>query len=207
MTSPRHSCWTAVRRWVSTAAGSSSWNWLVRTRFRQAMTFARERHGFFVFTGNTRHRVEVQCLKDFEDPRFVPPSTAGLHDGRVHPTRRAAAPSDEPTARAAVRAASAHRHRRRPDLRRGLRGPLRVGRRGARGRRGQRRRRLHLLRRRRTDPGRPAAGSVRTSPFPTHSARGGASAGVGPCPSRARRGVTRTDRGEHDHRYLLRQRQ
>lgn len=47
----------------------------------QAMTRARERHGIFVFTGNTRHRVEVQCLKDFEDRRFVPPSAAGLVTG------------------------------------------------------------------------------------------------------------------------------
>ena len=47
----------------------------------KAMMLARERHGVFVFTGNTRHRVEVQCLKDFEDPRFVPPSTAGLQAG------------------------------------------------------------------------------------------------------------------------------
>lgn len=47
----------------------------------QAMTQAREYHGIFVFTGNTRHRVEVQCLKDFEDRRFVPPSAAGLVTG------------------------------------------------------------------------------------------------------------------------------
>ncbi|QRY52653.1 nitric oxide reductase activation protein NorD [Mycolicibacterium septicum] len=47
----------------------------------RAMTQARERHGIFVFTGNTRHRVEVQCLKDFEDRRFVPPSAAGLVTG------------------------------------------------------------------------------------------------------------------------------
>jgi nitric oxide reductase NorD protein len=46
-----------------------------------AMRSTRERHGVFVFTGNTRHRVEVKCLKDFEDPRFVPPSTAGLQTG------------------------------------------------------------------------------------------------------------------------------
>jgi nitric oxide reductase NorD protein len=44
----------------------------------RAMTLARERHGVFVFTGNTRHRVEVRCLKDFDDPRFVPPSRLGL---------------------------------------------------------------------------------------------------------------------------------
>jgi nitric oxide reductase NorD protein len=47
----------------------------------QAMTLARERHGIFVFTGNTRHRVEVNCLKDFDDRRFVPPSRLGLDTG------------------------------------------------------------------------------------------------------------------------------
>lgn len=47
----------------------------------RAMTLARERHGVFVFTGNTRHRVEVHCLKDFEDRRFMPPSGLGLHTG------------------------------------------------------------------------------------------------------------------------------
>jgi nitric oxide reductase activation protein len=47
----------------------------------RAMSHARERHGIFVFTGNTRHRVEVRCLKDFEDPRFVPPSGLGLQTG------------------------------------------------------------------------------------------------------------------------------
>jgi len=47
----------------------------------RAMTLARERHGVFVFTGNTRHRVEVGCLKDFEDSRFVPPSGLGLVTG------------------------------------------------------------------------------------------------------------------------------
>lgn len=46
-----------------------------------AMTRAREKHGVFVFTGNTRHRVEVTCLKDFADPRFVAPSGAGLVTG------------------------------------------------------------------------------------------------------------------------------
>jgi nitric oxide reductase NorD protein len=44
----------------------------------RAMTLAHERHGVFVFTGNTRHRVEVHCLKDFQDRRFVPPSALGL---------------------------------------------------------------------------------------------------------------------------------
>lgn len=47
----------------------------------RAMNVARERHGIFVFTGNTRHRVEVRCLKDFDDPRFVPPSRLGLTTG------------------------------------------------------------------------------------------------------------------------------
>ena len=47
----------------------------------KAMTLARERHGIFVFTGNTRHHVEVNCLKDFEDRRFVPPGRLGLAAG------------------------------------------------------------------------------------------------------------------------------
>jgi hypothetical protein len=47
----------------------------------RAMTSARERHGIFVFTGNTRHRVEVSCLKDFADRRFVPPGSLGLSTG------------------------------------------------------------------------------------------------------------------------------
>ncbi|WP_101952082.1 nitric oxide reductase activation protein NorD [Mycobacterium sp. 3519A] len=47
----------------------------------RAMTHARERHGIFAFTGNTRHRVEVNCLKDFHDRRFVPPSRLGLVTG------------------------------------------------------------------------------------------------------------------------------
>jgi nitric oxide reductase activation protein len=47
----------------------------------RAMNLARERHGVFVFTGNTRHRVEVRCLKGFDDPRFTPPSKLGLETG------------------------------------------------------------------------------------------------------------------------------
>lgn len=47
----------------------------------QAMKLARERHGVFVFSGNTRHRVEVRCLKDFDDPAFVVPSGLGLATG------------------------------------------------------------------------------------------------------------------------------
>jgi nitric oxide reductase NorD protein len=44
----------------------------------QAMSLAHERHAIFTFTGNTRHRVEVRCLKDFDDRRFVAPSAQGL---------------------------------------------------------------------------------------------------------------------------------
>ncbi|MFD6394885.1 nitric oxide reductase activation protein NorD [Nocardia sp. NPDC060259] len=47
----------------------------------RAMTMARERHGIFVFTGNTRHRVQVDCLKDFQDPHFVDPGSLGLVTG------------------------------------------------------------------------------------------------------------------------------
>lgn len=46
-----------------------------------AMTAVRERHGIFVFSGNTRHRVDVRCLKDFTDRRFVAPGTSGLATG------------------------------------------------------------------------------------------------------------------------------
>lgn len=47
----------------------------------RAMTLARERHGIFVFSGNTRHRVDVRCLKDFADSYFVAPSGLGLVTG------------------------------------------------------------------------------------------------------------------------------
>lgn len=47
----------------------------------RAMTLARERHGIFVFSGNTRHRVQVDCLKDFRDPHFVDPGALGLATG------------------------------------------------------------------------------------------------------------------------------
>lgn len=47
----------------------------------RAMTLARERHGLFVFSGNTRHRVDVTCLKDFKDAHCVVPSELGLAAG------------------------------------------------------------------------------------------------------------------------------
>jgi nitric oxide reductase activation protein len=47
----------------------------------RAMALARERHGVFAFSGNTRHRVEVTCLKDFADAHFVAPSGLGLAVG------------------------------------------------------------------------------------------------------------------------------
>lgn len=47
----------------------------------RAMSLARERHGIFVFTGNTRHRVEVSCLKDFNARHFVAPGAMGLTTG------------------------------------------------------------------------------------------------------------------------------
>lgn len=46
-----------------------------------AMARARERHGLFTFTGKTRHRVEVTCLKDFEARRVVVPTDLGLTTG------------------------------------------------------------------------------------------------------------------------------
>jgi hypothetical protein len=47
----------------------------------QAMTLARERHGLFVFSGRSRHRVDVTCLKDFDDRHLVIPSDLGLVTG------------------------------------------------------------------------------------------------------------------------------
>lgn len=47
----------------------------------RAMTLARERHGLFAFSGNTRHRVDVTCLKDFDDTHAVVPSDLGLVPG------------------------------------------------------------------------------------------------------------------------------
>jgi hypothetical protein len=47
----------------------------------QAMAVARERHGVFLFSGNTRHRVDVACLKDFKDQAFVAPGDLGLVTG------------------------------------------------------------------------------------------------------------------------------
>ena len=47
----------------------------------RAMAAARERHGLFVFTGHTRHRVDVMCLKDFAERRPVLPGQLGLSAG------------------------------------------------------------------------------------------------------------------------------
>src|SRR3546814_7921582 len=46
-----------------------------------AMSLARERHGLFVFNGKTRHRVDVTCLKDFQDRKSAVPSDFGLATG------------------------------------------------------------------------------------------------------------------------------
>jgi nitric oxide reductase activation protein len=43
-----------------------------------AMALARERYGLFVFSGNTRHLVDVTCIKDFQDADSVVPSAVGL---------------------------------------------------------------------------------------------------------------------------------
>ncbi|XVQ15520.1 nitric oxide reductase activation protein NorD [Spirillospora sp. CA-255316] len=47
----------------------------------QAMALAGERHGIFIFSGNTRHRVEVRCLKDFTDPHLAVLGDMGLVAG------------------------------------------------------------------------------------------------------------------------------
>ena len=45
------------------------------------MALARERHGLFVFSGKTRHRVDITCLKDFRDLNSVTPGELGLSTG------------------------------------------------------------------------------------------------------------------------------
>jgi nitric oxide reductase NorD protein len=47
----------------------------------QAMAVARERHGLFVFSGKTRHRVDITCLRDFTDIHAVTPGELGLAVG------------------------------------------------------------------------------------------------------------------------------
>jgi hypothetical protein len=47
----------------------------------QAMRRSKEPHGVFTFNGNTRHRVEVRCLKDFKDTHHVVPGDLGLLTG------------------------------------------------------------------------------------------------------------------------------
>lgn len=43
-----------------------------------ALTHVRERHGVFVFTGNSRHHVEVKVLKDFSEINAALPSHTGI---------------------------------------------------------------------------------------------------------------------------------
>jgi nitric oxide reductase NorD protein len=45
------------------------------------MALARERHGLFVFSGKTRHRVDVTCLRDFKDVNAVTPGDLGIAPG------------------------------------------------------------------------------------------------------------------------------
>lgn len=46
-----------------------------------AMALARERHGLFVFSGKTRHRVDITCLRDFKDIHAVTPGETGITPG------------------------------------------------------------------------------------------------------------------------------
>jgi len=46
-----------------------------------AMALARERHGLFVFSGKTRHRVDITCLRDFNDIHAVTPGETGIMPG------------------------------------------------------------------------------------------------------------------------------
>jgi len=46
-----------------------------------ALAHARERHAVFVFSGNTRHHVEIKVLKDFNEPRAMLPGRVGIRTG------------------------------------------------------------------------------------------------------------------------------
>jgi len=46
-----------------------------------AMALAHERHGLFVFSGKTRHRVDITCLRDFKDFHSVTPGDLGITTG------------------------------------------------------------------------------------------------------------------------------
>ena len=158
----------------------------------QAMTLARERHGIFVFTGNTRHRVDVRCLKDFDQTPLRRPERPRPRHRWLHPARRADPPPHEPPARPAVGAAAADPDRRRAHVRRGLRGPLRLGRRRPRrrgGRRGRRRRSTTSV------SGRPAS-----TRCPRCSARAGRSASVASTSSRASSPTSTASWSRHDRR-------
>ena len=153
----------------------------------QAMTLARERHGIFVFTGNTRHRVDVRCLKDFDDRRFVAPSSLGLVTGGY---TRLGAPIRHLTSRLLAQ----------PSERRLLIliGDGLMSDEGYEGRyawadvahaveEADEAGVSHLLRRRRLDPGRPAARGVRAAPVPAHPPRRRPAARPRPRPPRAGR--------------------
>ena len=98
-----------------------------------AMGTTGERFAVFAFTGETRHRVEVAVLRDFDDPLGPIPRGPSL---RPTGYTRLGAPLRHVTRRlldTPGRAPGAAVDRRRPPVRRGLRGPLRRSRRGAGG--------------------------------------------------------------------------
>lgn len=43
-----------------------------------AMAATRERHGLFIFSGKTRHRVDITCLRDFQDLHAVTPGALDI---------------------------------------------------------------------------------------------------------------------------------
>ena len=69
----------------------------------QAMTLSKERHGIFTFTGNTRHRVDVRCLKDFDQATLRRPEQRRPRHRRLHPPRCPDPPPHRPPARASRR--------------------------------------------------------------------------------------------------------
>jgi nitric oxide reductase activation protein len=75
---------TAILLDGSTSLGTDGGNHLMlelacADALSTALAHVRERHAVFVFTGNTRHHVEVKVLKDFCDINAALPSRTGIN--------------------------------------------------------------------------------------------------------------------------------
>lgn len=75
---------TAILLDGSTSLGTDGGNHLLlelacADALATALAHVKERHAVFVFTGNTRHHVEIKVLKDFDDINAALPGTTGIN--------------------------------------------------------------------------------------------------------------------------------